>query len=150
MHVFCKRLIIVLLLTGQWPVQAEVYRWVDDKGQMHFGDQARDASTHSIKPHSGQPTAVNGQQRMEKTRKLLNAYRIERQQMREQKAKQKKQVEERKRNCLRARDDLRRYTNYGNIYKLAEDGKRRYLSEQERAALLQRSREAVTRLCGKS
>ena len=150
MHVLCRRFLIVLLLVGQWPSQAEVYRWVDEKGQVHFGDQARDASTHSIKPHSGQSTANKQQQRMEKTHKLLNAYRIERQQMREQQAKQKKQAEERKRNCMRARDDLRRYTAYGSIYKLGEDGQRRYLSDQERAALLQRSRDAVIRLCDKS
>lgn len=150
MNVFCKRLFIVLLLSGPAPVQAEVYRWVDEKGQVHFGDQAREASTQAIKPHSGSPTEANQQQRMRKTRKLLNAYRIERQQAREQTAKRKQQAEKRKRKCIRARDNLRKYTDYGNIYRLGEDGEREYLSVQERTALLQRSREAVAQWCGKS
>lgn len=150
-NVFCKCLFTVLLLSGQLPVHAELYRWVDDKGQVHFGDQARDASTRAIKPHSQPPTQGNQQQqRMQKTRKLLNAYQIERQQLREKKAKQKKQAEKRKRDCIRARDTLRQYTDYGNIYRLGEDGKREYLSDTERAALVQRSREAVARLCSKS
>jgi hypothetical protein len=84
---------------------------------------------------------------MQKTRKLLNAYRIERQQLREQKAEQKEQEAKRKRDCIQARDNLRKYTDYGNVYQLGEDGKREYLSEKQRAALLQRSREAVARLC---
>ena len=149
MNVFCKCLLIAPLLFGQLSVHAEVYRWVDEKGQVHFGDQAREASTRAIKPHSSPPTQGNQQQRMQKTRKLLNAYQIERQQLREQKAEQKKQAEKRKRECIQARDNLRKYTDYGNIYQLSEDGKREYLSDKERTALLQRSREAVARLCNK-
>jgi len=148
-NVFCRCLFFTLLLCGQLSVHAEVYRWVDERGQMHFGDQAREADTHAIKPHSRPPTQGNQQQRMQKTRKLLNAYQIERQQLREQKEKQKKQAEKQKRDCIQARDNLRQYTDYGNIYRLGEDGKREYLSEKERAALVQRSREAVARLCRK-
>jgi hypothetical protein len=149
MNAFCRCLFIALLLSGQLSVHAEVYRWVDEKGQTHFGDQTREASTRAIKPHSRPPTQGNQQQRMQKTRKLLNAYQIERQQLREQRAEQKEQAEKRNRDCIQARDNLRKYTDYGNIYQLGEDGKREYLSEKERAALLQRSREAVARLCSK-
>jgi hypothetical protein len=150
MNVFFKSLCIALLLSGQLSVHAEVYRWVDEKGQVHYGDQDRDAGTRAIKPHARPPTQGDQQQRMQKTRKLLNAYQIERQQLREQKAEQKKQAEKRKRECIQARDNLRKYTDYGNIYQLGDDGKREYLSVKERTALLQRSREAVTRLCSKS
>lgn len=145
--VFWQRLFIALLLSGQAGVHAEVYRWVDEKGQVHFGDQARDTSTPAIRPHSKPTAQTDQQQRMQKTRKLLNAYRIERQQLREQKAEQKEQQAKRKRDCIQARDNLRKYTDYGNVYQLGEDGKREYLSEKQRAALLQRSREAVARLC---
>ncbi len=149
MNVFYRCFFIVLLLSGPLSVRAEVYRWVDEHGQMHFGDQAREASTSAIKPHSRPPTQADQQQRMQKTRKLLNAYQIERQQLQEQKAKQKEQAEKRKKDCFQARENLRKYTDYGNIYQLGEDGKREYLSEQERTALVQRSREAVARLCNK-
>jgi len=149
MNVFYRCFFIALLLSGQLSVHAEVYRWVDEKGQMHFGDQAREASTSAIKPHSRPATEGDQQQRMQKTRKLLNAYQIERQQLREQKAKQKEQSEKRKKDCIRARENLSKYTDYGNIYQLGEDGKREYLSEQQRTALVQRSREAVALLCNK-
>lgn len=146
----CKSLLLLMLLSGQVGVHAELYRWVDEKGQVHFGDQARDATTHAIKPHSGPPKQDDGRQRLYKTRKLLNAYQIERQQMREQQAKQKAAAEKQKRDCNRARDNLRKYTDYGNIYQLGDDGERVYLSAKERMALLQRSRKAVERLCNKT
>jgi len=59
------------------------------------------------------------------------------------------QVEKRKEDCIQARDTLRKYTDYGNIHHLGEGGEREYLSEKERAALLQQSRDAVARLCSK-
>ena len=139
---------VALLLSAQLSARAEVYRWVDDKGQVHFGDQAREARTRVIQQRSTAPAPDDQQLRMQKTRRLLNAYQAERQQAREQKAKQEEQARERKRNCARARDNLRKYTDYGSIYRLADDGKREYLSDQERVALLQRSREAVAHWCG--
>ena len=149
MHVFLKRLLMALLLSGQVAVHAEVYRWVDETGQVHFGDQAREATTHAIKPHAKPLTQRDQRQRMQKTRKLLNAYQVERQQLREQQARQKEQAEKRRRNCVRARDRLRRYSDYGNVYRLDENGKREYLSGDDRAALLQRSRDAVAHWCDK-
>jgi len=77
----------------------------------------------------------------------LNAYQIERQQKREQQAERKEQEEERRQNCNRARDNMRRYNDYGSIYRLDDGGNRIYLSEQERNSLLQRSREEVARWC---
>ena len=149
-HVICKGLLVALLLWSQASVRAEVYRWIDENGQVHFGDQAREARTYAIKPQSGSSAQGDQQQRMDKTRKLLNAYQIERQQAREQQAQQREKAEKSKRNCNRARDDLRKYTEVGNIYRLGEDGEREYLSERERASLLQRSRQAVAHWCGRS
>ena len=146
---FRRCLFIAVLLSVQLSVHAEVCRWVDETGQVHFGDQARDASTRAIKPQSRPPTEGDKRRRMQKTRKLLNAYRIERQQLRERKARQKEQAEKRKRSCMRARDNLRMYTDYGIVYRLDKNGKREHLSEKQRAELLQSSREAVARLCNK-
>ena len=146
--IFFKGLLVALLWT-QAPVRAEVYRWVDENGQVHFGDQSREARTYAIKPHSGSSAQGDQQQRMHNTRKLLNAYQIERQQALEHQAEQKEKADKRKTNCNRARDDLRKYTEVGNIYRLGEDGEREYLSERDRASLLQRSRQAVAHWCGR-
>jgi len=145
---YWQNLFVVLLLCGGASAQAEIYRWVDNSGQVHYADRQQGAKSRPIKPYSTpDATQPAPQQRMEKTRRLLNAYRLERQQKREQKAEQKAEKEKRIKNCNRARDDVRRYNAYRRIYNLDQDGNRVYLSDQERVSLLQRSQEKVAQWC---
>ncbi|HED18053.1 MAG TPA: DUF4124 domain-containing protein [Gammaproteobacteria bacterium] len=145
---YWQKLIVVFLLSGGISAQAEMYRWVDDSGQVHYEDRQKGAKFRPIKPYSTPDTTQPApQERMEKTRRLLNAYRIERQQKHEQQAEQKAKQEKRIKNCNRARDNVRRYNAYRRIYNLDKEGNRVYLSDQERASLLQRSQKKVTRWC---
>ncbi len=141
---YWQKLIVILLLSGGVSAQAEMYRWVDDSGQVHYEDRQQGAKSSPIKPYATQPAP---EERMEKTRKLLNAYRIERQQKREQQAEQKAEQENRIKNCNRARDDVRRYHTYRRIYNLDKEGNRVDLLDQDRVSLLQRSQDKVTRWC---
>jgi len=143
-----QKLFVVLLLCGGVSAQAETYRWVDDSGQVHYEDRQKGAKSHPIKPYATPDTTQPApQERMEKTRRLLNAYRLERQQKREQQAEQQAAKEKRIKNCNRARDDVRRYNAFRRIYNLDQDGKRVYLSDQERVSLLQRSQDKVAHWC---
>ena len=145
---YWQKLTVILLLSGGVSAQAEMYRWVDDSGQVHYEDRPQGAKSRPIKPYSTPDTTQPAaQERMEKTRRLLNAYRLERQQKREQQAEQQAVKEKRIKNCKRARDDVRQYNAYRRIYNLDQDGNRVYLSDQERVSLLQRSQDKVTRWC---
>jgi hypothetical protein len=137
---------LLLLVAGA--ASAEVYRWVDEQGQVHFEDRSQSQSANGARSYAP-PAAIadNPQQRMEKTRKLLNAYQAERQQAREQKQQRQQEQAKRTRQCAIARDRLRQYQQYGAVYRLDDAGKRVYLSEQERAALIQRSRDDIARWC---
>lgn len=135
------------LLLGAALCRAELYRWVDERGQTHFSDRPADSQPHEIGVRPSAAASQQPHQRMDKTRRLLNAFQVERQQQREQQAKQKQQAEERRRNCLQARDNLRQYSESGSIYRLDDNGNRVYLSEQERAALVARHRQAAAEWC---
>lgn len=127
---------------------ADVYRWVDAQGQVHFEDRSQaqsDAGVSSYKPPTAAPE--DRERRMDKTRKLLNAYQVERQQAREQQQKEQQAQADRDRRCALARDDLRQYQQYGAIYRLGDDGARVYLSDDERAALIARLRGDIARWC---
>jgi len=139
-------LFLLLLVAGTAP--AEVYRWVDEQGVVHFEDRPRSPDAGGGRSYAP-PAAVvdDSQQRMDKTRKLLNAYQAERQQAREQKQQRQEEQAKRTRQCGIARDRLRQYQQYGAIYRLDDAGKRVYLSEQERAALVQQSRDDIARWC---
>jgi len=143
-----KKLLVVFLLCGGASAQAEIYRWVDDSGQVHYEDRQQGANSRPIKPYSTpDATQPAPQERMEKTRRLLNAYRLERQQKREQQAEQQAEKDKRINHCNRARDDVRRYNAYRRIYNLDQDGNRVYISDKERVSLLQRSQDKVARWC---
>jgi hypothetical protein len=146
-NVLCKTFAGCLLF-GVLSVQAAAYRWVDEKGQVHFGDQPGGSQSQQIKTRPGSATPrADQQRRIEKTYQLLDAYETDRRRKQEQKAKRKEQAEKQKRNCALARDRQRQYTDAGRIYRLDNDGKRSYMSDQERESLLQRSRENVARWC---
>lgn len=139
-------LFLLLLVAGAAP--AEVYRWVDEQGVVHFEDRPQLPDAGGGRSYAPPAASVDDpQQRMEKTRKLLNAYQAERQQAREQKQQRQQEQAKRTRQCGIARDRLRQYQQYGAIYRLDDAGKRVYLSEQERAALIQRSRDDIARWC---
>ena len=138
---------LLLILTAPDSL-AEIYRWVDAQGQVHFEDRSQAQSGSDARSYTPPAAAAQDpQQRMEKTRKLLNAYQAERQQAREQQEKQKQELAKRTRQCAIARDHLRQYQQYGGIYRLDGDGERVYLSDHERDALIKRSRDAIARWC---
>ncbi len=127
---------------------AEVYRWVDEQGQVHYEDRSKTQSSSGMQSYKLQEnTGATSQQRLDKTRRLLNAYKIERHQAREQKEKKQQEEEKRKRNCAVARDDLRQYESYRRVYRLNKEGEREYLSDPERRALMKRSRDDASRWC---
>jgi hypothetical protein len=143
----CTRSLFAGLLLAATLCHAEVYRWVDEQGQTHFADQPRHSQPHEIAVRPSPSTAADPGQRMDRTRRLLNAFQIERQQQREEKAKRQEQMDKRRRSCLQARDALRRYSESGNIYRLDESGNRVYLSESERASAIRKHRQAVADWC---
>jgi hypothetical protein len=141
----CLALLLLVTAPG---VLAEIYRWVDAQGQVHFEDRSQAQSGGDARSYTPPAAAAEDpQQRMDRTRKLLNAYQTERQQAREQQEQQKQELAKRTRQCAIARDNLRQYQQYGGIYRLDDEGQRVYLSDQERAALIQRSRDDIARWC---
>lgn len=50
-----KRLLPALLLLAALPVQAENYKWVDEKGRTHFGDVVPEKYRKSATPMATQP-----------------------------------------------------------------------------------------------
>jgi Domain of unknown function (DUF4124) len=139
----------VLILGATAGVRAEIYRWVDENGQVHYEQWSkaqRDSGLQSYKPPSG--GGQTPQQRQEQTRKLLDAYTVERQQARARKDDRRQQQEERERNCVLARDKLRQHQRHGSVYRLNKEGEREYLSDTQRHELLQHSRDNVAKWCG--
>jgi E3 ubiquitin-protein ligase DOA10 len=142
----CRGLFAVLLLVAL-ACPAEFYRWVDEKGHTHFADRPQHSQPHEIAVRPAAAAPADAAQRRDKTRRLLNAFQVERQQQREAQVKRQEETQKRRRNCVLARDNLRQSSEAGNIYRLDASGNRVYLSEPERAAAIRRHQQAVAEWC---
>jgi hypothetical protein len=137
------------LVTAAAP--AEVYKWTDAEGRVHFGDRPPqgEAETVPMPGRTGDAPVATPEERLEKQRRLLNAFEEERRQKRDAQAQARQEKAERQRNCAEARDNLHSQETASAVYRLGPDGERVYLDEGEREQALARARAAVAQWCGK-
>ncbi|GAB4295445.1 MAG: DUF4124 domain-containing protein [Thiohalomonadaceae bacterium] len=146
------RLLLSLLTLCLSPAfAAGVYKWVDEQGQVHFGERppARtQAQELQLKVPAAAPAAAPTEaERRDNEQRLLRAFEEEREQKKAQERKNREDQARRERNCAIARDRLRRYRSAGSLYDLDRQGNRVTLDEDQRAAAEQRAEQEVARWC---
>ena len=133
-----KKFLIALSLTFVFftgPVVAGVYKWVDENGEVHFGDRPpnKDAKEVRIKAPPPATSTSGAHQRLERQQKLLQSYDEERQLKAEDKAKADKLTAKRKRNCQIARERAERFKISSYLYEKDEAGNKTILSHERRS-----------------
>jgi len=140
--------VVVLGLVCAPATAGQIYRWVDEAGQMHYGDRPVDDRAREVTVTPPPPVDQPGQERrLEAQRKLLKVLDEERQQQREAEAKAEQRREKRERRCRRAKAELVDYGRGGAMYELGEDGQRRFLSDAEIAQRIASWKEEAERWC---
>ncbi len=134
---------------------AKVYKWVDQDGNVHFGDRPSNDEAQEMEIKTRPPEAVPEANRATgagaynpnrtSISDLMEEERLRRKQAREQKIQARL---ERERNCALARDRLRSYKESNYLYDVDNSGKRRILSDAERSAAEQSARAEIKRHCG--
>lgn len=141
------------------PAVAEIYKWVDEHGQTHYGEKPpehRKSKQVYIRPA---PVSVPSQEatttkphdnssRLERQKKLIRSMSEERRQKKQQKQREEKMQKARQRNCAIAKDRLRRYQNSSAVYRVDDKGNRVFLPNSEREKSIERSRAEVKKWCG--
>lgn len=143
--------LLVMSLTNA--IAGEVYRWVDDAGQVHYG---------AVKPHNAPaqqlriaPTpnkssnAPTASERMQRQQELLDGYQQERQRKRELDNKKRAEAEARQRQC----DDARRHLTYfqradgAPLGRPSGSGEIEWVDDDERDGILLYWREQAEKYC---
>lgn len=136
MYAFIARSLLgLVVLLIALPASAEVYKWVDDQGRVHYGDQPMDETSTLQIEIDEIPTnapASDSLSREEKRRRLLESMQEERFEKKERRAKKKAERERDHRKCILYKDKMRRFENAGRLYSLDRDGNRVYMSSEER------------------
>jgi len=150
MPIYKVTTILVLSCLVVFPASAEVYKWTDAQGRVHYGDRApnEEAEPIDINPHSNSTSGVaDDAQRQENTRRLLRAFEEENRIKQEQQRKQQAQASKRTKRCAEARDRQRRYHDARALYDFDEQGKRYILSEEQRRQAEARAARDVQQWC---
>lgn len=132
---------------------AQVYKWVDEDGQVHYGSKpkSKDAKEIEIKNRyidSGNvPAPLSTQERVNKQKKFIDAMDAENKSISEAKKKKKEQEELKISRCNAARDQLRRREAASALYDLDEKGDRVLLNKKQYEIAMEQARARVQKWC---
>jgi len=135
---------LCLLTSTVWG--AQVYKWVDKDGNVHFSDRPSKEKTEvvDLPAFRTDPVLERRQKEREELKekeKAGNAKKAE-----DDKAAQKEQ-EQRQKNCTTARERVEQIQTVRRLFRVDESGERHDLSDEERAAALQKAKEDVAKWC---
>ena len=143
------------------PVWADLYKWTDENGKIHYSDQpplsnvkkpetikqpkpaatAPAAAGEGGKPPSAAPKTA-AEQEMEFRKRRLEAAEAE-----AKAEKDAQEAQEKKRNCERSKAQLASLENGGRITRSAANGEQIYLNDQEIAKELANARKITDSWC---
>ncbi|MGW8229274.1 MAG: DUF4124 domain-containing protein [Gammaproteobacteria bacterium] len=137
------------------PLQAEIYKWTDEQGRVHFSDKPADndtppyplripAAASGGTPDGGTPTDA---ERRIKQRKLMESLETERLEKEQAAAKQRQQRAMRDRKCQYARAELRASKEANLIYDYDAKGNKVYLNETQKQKYFESKYAAVQKWC---
>lgn len=139
----------VTLATG---AAETVYKWKDASGRVHFSDQpGASADAEELKMAPSQPAAEDDSEEAGDAEATAeeggDAPANEQDKAARQAAADKEQKKIREQNCQIARQTQQHNESLGRMYRVDANGERIYLSDEERAMVLKRSREDVEKWC---
>jgi len=143
----------VLVLCLVFPAAADVYRWTDADGRVHYGErppsqgaQRMDLPDAAPAPGADDPDASARRTRQQR---LLEAYEYERAQKEAEAARAERERQADADRCRALQQRWRRLSHPGPVYIGRADGGRDYLDEAQREAEKASMRPAYVQACGR-
>lgn len=126
--------------------QAEIYRWTDTQGRVHFGSRAHagaDANIIVVQPQIIERDQAT-REREARVEQLYDARRQEQSQARNMARHRQAQQEQ---ECQRLREQLASLERGGRFYYLDDDQQRRFYSDEQLTRARQQLRDRVAATC---
>ena len=146
-------LLVLTMLLQSTAESAEVYRWTDENGQVHFSQRPPPREAQRLQLPARAPGHTDADQelmrRRERERRLLESYEYERSQKRARREREADARQEAAQRCASLQQYWRRLSHPGPVYTRGDDGERQYLSDAQREAEQARVRPAFVQACGR-
>lgn len=142
--------IAVGICLAPFVVHADIYRWTDENGKVHFSDKpvGDKAKKLDIKEQTPAPKSTqSGRDRKKKTDQYLRGRKEERAELDRQDEEKKQLKIQRKRECKIAKDKHQEIIEAGAVYFSKKDGSRDYLGEDRRLKEETRLKAEVDKWC---
>ena len=143
---------LTVLLLSATPVNAELYKWVDEQGKVHYSDQPASDKTKSETtlaiPNQAPPSTIPESSKSWQEKEL--EYKKRQASAAENEAKKQKEAQEAKTkrdNCEKAKQNLSQLESIAPAYTYDEKTGRSYMDATQRAAAIEKARKAVTEWC---
>ena len=144
----------VLCLFLFLPVQAEVYKWTDEYGQVHYSDTPPSEETpgYQLRPsgsagNTSTQESLTDAERRARQKKLSNSLETDRREKEQADARRKEQQAKREHNCKVARKEASASKRANLIYDYDQQGNRVYYSEAKKQRYLESLRAEVRKWC---
>ena len=147
---FC---LFCLPLFSVFPASAEIYKWVDEQGKVHYGDrppQTQASQAEPYSPNAGQNHKVSvDPETSDRQKKLLENWRQEQENQDEAKNQLESQryAQLQAERCGLLKNMKKQYTQSGRVYRETENGARIYLTDEELAIELKKLEDRILASC---
>ena len=140
----------VAVLAGS-AMAGEIYKYVDEAGNVHYGDRPSGKSTEEHLSLVSRGTSAESVGAQVEQRRERDAARTEVRKLREAEEQEaalaRAEAEERAAKCQENRARLSSYGEARRLYKQDENGERVYLDESERSETEARVRDLIAKYC---
>lgn len=139
------------------PVQAELYKWTDAQGRVHFTDKKPEGNgkVETLKTPQRQSQGGDGEAAsatrdstsvLDRQKRMADILAQEREQREAAEAKKRKDEVARQQKCHEARD-YRRNADGARLYDINQKGERVYMDDKAHAAHMRELDQAIKDLC---
>jgi len=145
--IFAPLLCLLMLMPILAQAQA-LYRWVDDRGEVHYG-QVPPAGVQAEQIRRASPPSDRAAQ--ERLDRAVGASQERQDEQRRAASEQERQADSeriRRENCTQARNNLETLTARGGRVTIRENGAYRVLEEEERQRMLEETQAQIEEYCG--
>ncbi len=144
--------VLWLALASLWGnAAADVYKWVDDRGQVVYSQSPPPPPKHSVRiktvPGPDPAEIARAQQALQQSIEQGYDQEEKKRHARTQKEQQKEMQDMRAKNCEIARKNLNTIQNLGRRRVISPDGTPVFLSEEERAARIEKAQKNIQEYC---
>ena len=124
---------------------AQVYKWVDESGQVHYGDRPDNIQAEQVKIRQNETTTprAKDEEKLDYLKDKNKAKSEKAEELKEQKMTNK----EKRKYCNEAKSDLEAIMSRGRVREIDEKGEYTYLTEEQRQKRISAAKKKQNEFC---